>query len=297
MANRSVRTAVVAVASLALGVGVTAAVASVRGDDGTATDESLTATPLPIGEPADLPKAASGVDPGRPADSPEGAVTAFLDAEAAQDFADSYVLLAATDREEYRTAAGWLATHADVLPPVTHYTIEDTTAGEQRATVVTRTGFEPSLDQVIGLVPERAIATWVVVAEDGGWLVALQESSFEPLHPPQEDAAQAVRTWGESHQRCEPEGEHAPVLGRRALAEQLCDTAGPVQVDGVEPFTEGFDTHTFLAAYGSGVLEWARVVVVTDPVPLRAVVAPIGQDWQVIGVMEPEGASSTGAGG
>ncbi|MEX0659434.1 MAG: hypothetical protein WD080_09900 [Egibacteraceae bacterium] len=276
----------VAVVSLTLGVGLTAGIAAVRDRDASPTGDALETTQLPIGEPANVPEITGTVEPGVPAGSPEGAVTAFLDAELAGDLADSYLLLSLPDRQEYRTPAGWVATHADVLPPVTDYEVEGVTADDGRAAVVSLVRFEPSLDPSVGLVPARARATWVVVAEGDGWAVALQESTFEPLHPPEGEAADAVRAWAASHQRCEPDGEHTVVLGLPALARALCDAGGAVQVGDVERFNEGFDTNSFLASYGEPVLEWARVVPVTEPVELRAVVAPIGQDWTVIGVLD-----------
>lgn len=48
---------------------------------------------------------------------------------------------------------------------------------------------------------------------------------------------------------------------------------------------DALDAAPFLAAFGPEATSWARVVAVTDPVPLRAVVAPIGQEWLVIGVL------------
>lgn len=281
------RTVLAAVVSLALGVGITVGVTAQRGDDAPPAAVAATATELPIGAPADIPDVTGDVEPGKPAADPEAAVAAFLDAELDGDFTRSYALLSAADREEYRSAAGWVATHADVMPPVTGYEVDELVVDGDRATVVTPIAFVPSLDQVVGLVPERARATWSVVAEGDGWTVALQQSSFDPLHPPAEQAPDAVRAWAQAHQECAPEGAHSPVLGLPALALRLCDAEGTVRVGDAEPFTEGFDTNSFLAAYGAPVLEWARVVPVTGPVELRAVVAPIGQTWTVIGVLDP----------
>lgn len=279
------RLALVAVVSLGLGVGLAVALMAVRGPG--PADATSAATDLPIGEQQDLPDLTGTVEPGKPAASPEAAVAAFLDAEEDGEYASSYALLSAADREQYRTSGGWVAAHADVMPPVTGYAVEGTTGGETRATVVTLIGFEPSLDQVVGLVPARARATWVVAAEDDGWVVALEESIFEPLHPPEEDAVDAVGDWAQSHVDCKPAGEHVVVLGVPALAQELCDEDAPVEVGDVEAFTEGFDTGSFLAAYGESVLEWGRVVPVATPVELRAVVAPIGPHWRVIGVLGP----------
>lgn len=281
----SARTALAAAVSLALGVAITVGITAVRADDPTPSAAPATATDLPIGEPA-IPDVAGAGAPGQPADDPAAAVRAFLDAELAGDFRDSFALLATADREEYRTAAGWVATHADVMPPVTGYELGEVIVDGDRASVVTPIAFEPSLDQVVGLVPERAVATWAVQAEDGGWAVSLQESTFEPRHPPADEAAGAVRAWAQAHQECAPRGEHSVVLGLPALARQLCDADEAVRVGEVEAFTEGFDTNSFLAAYGAPVLEWARVVPIDAPVELRVVVAPVGQQWVVIGVLD-----------
>ncbi|HVM00734.1 MAG TPA: hypothetical protein VM324_15705 [Egibacteraceae bacterium] len=280
------RVALVGLVSLAVGVGLTVLVTEALRGTRTPVGEVTPVADLPIGQPPEVESFSGPTPPGQPADTPEAAVRAFLDAEVAGDYAASYLLLAAGDRGEYRTAAGWVALHADVLPPVTGYEVEQATVGDGRAAVVALVGFEPSLDHVIGLVPGRARATWSVVAEDGGWAVALQESTFEPLHPPDGEAGEAVREWALSRQECRSGGEHSSVLGQPALARELCGSDGAVEVGPVEPFREGFDTNGILAAYGEPVLEWARVVPVIAPIELRVVVAPVGRQWRVIGVLQ-----------
>lgn len=281
------RLLLVALASVALGVGLATGIGALRGDDTSAPATTGAAGDAPTGNSTDVPELTGNAEPGRPASSPEAAVTAFLDAELAGDFEESYLLLSAADRDEFRSPAGWVANHADVLPPLAEYTVAEVTGdGSGGGTVVTELRLDPRLDTVTGLVPERARATWVTVAEDGGWTVALAESSLEPHHPPDAEAPAAVQAWAESHQACAPDGEHTLVLGLPALATQLCGADGTVSVGEVAPFTEGFDTNSFLAAYGEPVLEWARVVPVTGPVPLKAVVAPVGRDWLVIGVLD-----------
>lgn len=273
------RLALVALASVALGVALATGVSALGDRRATppVTDAATTeeAPDLRVGT----------AEPGRPAASAEAAVTAFLDAERAGDFARSYLLLSAADRDEYRTTAGWVAAHADVMPPVVDYTVEAATADASRGSVDTLLALESGLDTVTGLVPARARVRWVVLAEDGGWAVALSASTVEPLYPPAQGAAAAVRAWAASHQACAPSGEHTLLLGQPALAAQLCGATGVVSVGDPAPFTEGFDTSSFLAAYGEPVLDWALVVPVSGPVDLRAVVGPIGDEWIVVGVL------------
>ncbi|HVL98948.1 MAG TPA: hypothetical protein VM324_06635 [Egibacteraceae bacterium] len=78
----AVQTLLVAAVGVALAVGLTGAIAGVRGA-------------------------------GR---HPEAAVTAFLDAQTAGDFAASYLLLSAADRDQPRTAAGWRFAHLCTSP-------------------------------------------------------------------------------------------------------------------------------------------------------------------------------------
>jgi hypothetical protein len=46
-----------------------------------------------------------------------------------------------------------------------------------------------------------------------------------------------------------------------------------------------FESGPFVTAFGPETGSWARVVPVTAPVSLRAVVAPIGDEWVVVGVL------------
>ncbi|HEV2766482.1 MAG TPA: hypothetical protein VGV63_02090 [Acidimicrobiales bacterium] len=281
--RRRAATIVIAVAAgLAVGAGVTLAL-SERGGEGQrgATDPAIV-TSTTLGYDSAAP-------PGAGAATPVAAVEGFLDAEIDDDLATSFRFLSAEDRAEIGSPAGWVAVHADILAPVTGYEVQDPgdpAAGESEAEVVALVTFEPGLDEVRGLVAERATVTWATTTDDtGSWGIDLGATTVEPLYPSEEGASAAVARWAQAHQACGP----APtwggtVQGSPALAQSLCGAEGAVEVGPPLPLT-GVDAGPFLAAFGPGAGQWARVVAVTAPVEVRAVVAPIGQQWLVIGVL------------
>jgi hypothetical protein len=143
----------------------------------------------------------------------------------------------------------------------------------------------PELNQVIGLVPAIADSTWTAVAEDGGWRVEFGSTELRPRYPDIAEAPRAVRTWLHERRACRADTRDS-LLGSRAAIDALCDTEGRFVIDDAALLTPGASTDAFLAAYGPEFFEWARAVPVRSPVAFRAVVAPIGARWRVIGVIE-----------
>lgn len=258
---------------LALGIGATIAL--------TGDDDGSPATAPELTDPSTSQPVDQEAPPGASVSSPEAAVDGFLRAEAAGDFEASFGFLSATTRSEFASPAGWIASHADLVPPVVEFLVEEVDDDE----VVTLVRFEPSLDQIQGLVAERARVTWETSDDGGSWGVDLASSTFEPLYPSDDAAPEAVRAWAEGHQDCgTPRTWDGNLQGSPALAKRLCAQEGTVEVGPALPLAP-VDAGPFLAAFGPDVGEWARVVAVTAPVELRAVVAPIGQEWLVIGVL------------
>lgn len=279
--RRSVAVVVVAVVGgLALGIGLTLAFTG-NGDQASEPVDTVPVTP---------PVAAddNGTGAATSAATPRAAVEGFLGAEIDGDLAASFGFLSAEARSGFGSPAGWVAAHPDILPPVTGYEVReaDEPSGEvDRAQVVTEVRFVPGLDEVRGLVTERATVTWATVTDDGSWSIDLASTTVEPIYLSDESASAAVVTWAEAHQACEPAPTWGGSLrGSPALAERLCGQEGQVEVQPPSPLTS-VDSGPFLAAFGPRVGDWARVVAVTAPVELRAVVAPIGQEWLVIGVL------------
>jgi hypothetical protein len=293
---RLTRDAVVAIACLALGFGSVLLWRAVRDGDVGAT---AAADPNPRVALDDLTRdratgsAAMPADEaaveqaGRPAPDPTTAVEQFLAAEAAGDYDTSFGLLSTAERHELGSRAEWTAAHGH-LPEVRSFVLGAAGPGFDRVAVDSDVELRPVLDETIGLVPARARATWVAVAEDGGWRVAFEERRLEPRYPPDADAVTTVRAWARDHRRCTERaaGElRGGLLGAAHLAASLCGgrsaaVGAPAPLDpdtGIEPF---------LAAYGPDVFSWARVVPLNGPVALGAVVAPVGDRWLVIGVIE-----------
>ncbi|CAN5812782.1 hypothetical protein BH23ACT1_BH23ACT1_02340 [soil metagenome] len=262
------------VCGLALGIGITVVL---TGSD----DEAPTAGPLEVTDPSTTQPSDPEAPPGASASSPQAAVEGFLGAEVAEDFEASFGFLSAAARTEFGSPSGWIASHADLVPPIEGYEVEEVDDDE----VVTLVRFVPSLDQIQGLVAERVRVTWATSDDGGSWGVDLLESMQEPLYPSDESAPAAVRAWAEGHQDCgTPRTWEGNLQGSPALAERLCGVAGEVEVGPPLPLGP-VDAGPFLAAFGPAVGGWARIVAVTAPVELRAVVAPIGQEWLVIGVL------------
>jgi hypothetical protein len=87
------------------------------------------------------------------------AVEGFLHAEQQGALVESFHFLSKADRDEHGSAAGWEAAHADLLPPVEGFSIQSGEKLGNKTEVVTEVALTPSLDEISGLVPGRAIVT------------------------------------------------------------------------------------------------------------------------------------------
>lgn len=230
--------------------------------------------------PDDVP-----LPPGSGAATAEAAVTGFLDAEVAGDFETSFGFLSAEERTIYGTPAGWVAAHADVVPPVTGYDIAEASEGPDGTTVSGSVSFTPGLDQVVGLVPAEARVTWLVtLGPDDAWGVSFEGSTFEPLRPGDDGVAPAAQRWVDARQGCElPSNEFSGRIGSGLLAESLCE-ADDVEVGGPEALDDATDTE-IATAFGPETTDAARLVRVTGDTELGIVLVPIGEQWTVIGVV------------
>jgi hypothetical protein len=224
--------------------------------------------------------------PGPPAPSAIAAITGFLDAEVARDFAVSYGGLSAADRERAGSHSEWADLHAQ-LPAITRFTLGETRSAPGRAEVEATVDLKAGLDEIVGLVPARAHAVWVAVAEDGGWRVDFESSELVPTYPPDADAIDAARSWVSARSHCRRAPQYRDgLLGVPAIAAGLCGAHGPVRVGTPATLHAGVGVEPFVAAFGAEVFGWARTVPVQSPLPMQVVLAPIGDRWGVIGVLE-----------
>ena len=222
--------------------------------------------------------------PDAPAPSPTDAVTAFLAAEVAGRFDVSYGLLSADDRARVDGRMPWAESHAN-LPPLTGFAVDSVVTAGDEATVTTRTDLRSSLDEVVGLVPAHAQASWVSVREDGGWRVAYSRSRLVPQYPSDALASDAAREWVTARQACHQAAEWSGgLVGSDAPARRLCRARGEVALGAPTRLPDDTSASDLAAAFGPDVYAWARLVPVTEPARLELIVAPVGERWLVIGV-------------
>lgn len=289
----------VAVAVVAFAGGVLAW-AAIGGDDSpNGRDQAIatndpTAFTIPFGE---LPASSGASRPPVPASdggapSAIEAVEGFLQAEASERFDESFLLLSTADRTTYRSAARWTQAHQE-LPPIIDFeiTTPSQSATGDRVEVVATLELEPALNEIVGLVPAGATATWVAVREGEVWRLSLGDSVLAATWPSEDGAPQAVRRWTSSVQDC---AEDEPVeaewtgglLDTAAGVGALCDSSGAIRLGPTGPL-DPVDATPFIAAFGEDVVSVARVIPVRSPVELRAVVAPLGDNWLVVGTLPP----------
>jgi hypothetical protein len=263
------------------GLVLTACSSSNSGSSAPAAGLTFTPPDLSVTN-VDLPTAVPE-PPGPAAPTPDDAVQRFVAAEIAGDYAASWALLATDTRASLGVVAEWTRRHAQ-LPHLLSFRAEGTDGDRVVGTATLR----PELNEVVGAVPERATVTWTAVAEDGGWRVAFNETRIVPEWPDDASAPAAVTRWVESHQRCEDPGAleyRAGLVGVAGLAERLCDASGETRVGRAVVLGTRPDPASVLAAFGPGADQWARTVELTGPVEAYAVVAPLGEEWVVIGLL------------
>lgn len=286
-----VRDAGLAVAGIAAGIGLTFVPRLLDGEDAPAT------APLPVtqGESVAASAPAGGPEPvlSEPgAESAVAAVEEFLAAEQRGELAASFELLSADDRRTIPSVEDWTEVHADVLPPVVAYQLGEPEATDTGVAVPAIVEFEPGLNEFSGLTAARSEVTWLAVEDDLGWRVSLAESSIEPVYPPDTGAVQAAREWLGAGAACDPKAAAGPgvtFLGLRPyLVDRLCGVDGPFDVGPVDDVDDPALISDLVAAFGPAAPTWARVVPVDGPEPVRLVLAPIGDRWAVIDVVEAQ---------
>jgi hypothetical protein len=244
--------------------------------------DARVAKPLPqaMTDPSDVEP------PAAPAATPAAAVTEFLDAETAGDFASSYGRLSAPDRLRTGSRGEWTNLHAQ-LPTIRAFTLGETRSTPARVEIDADVQLKPGLDTIVGLVPARAHAVWVAVPEDGGWRVDFDTSTLAPEYPPDGAAVDAATSWVSARTQCRRAPQYRDgLLGSPGLAGDLCGSRGPVRVGTAAPLRAGDGIEPFVAAFGPDVFTWARAVPVQSPTPLSVVLAPIGERWVVIGILQ-----------
>ncbi|HUG83737.1 MAG TPA: hypothetical protein VMM13_04185 [Euzebya sp.] len=283
---------------IALVIGLAGGFAATLLLGGTAGDPAPAAAaavvdPTRDGDPeadVQLPAPDPVADPAAARD-PEAALRGFLAAEAAGAWETSYGYL--TDRLRdtvYTSAAAWVRAHAD-FPQVTAYRVDEVTtdAAAGRANARTLTGFQATIDPVLGLVAARGRTDWTLQRDAAGlWRVDTDQTRSQPLYPSADGAARTARAWVDARVGCQDTGDlEAGLVGTRALADRLCaeDQDGRVTITEVIALTDMAETATLLSEFGPEVFSWARTVTVAATSPFTLVLGPVGEEWRVVAVL------------
>ena len=204
----------------------------------------------------------------------------------------SYSILDGPSRQRFPSAASWTRAQADLAVP-TSFEIGPSRAAFGASEVVeveVTATHRPSLDPVRGLVPGRSSALWQARREEGRWRVGAQPVSAVPVLPDEAGAAVAVSGWVDRLQACDATGAAGSqagtyLYGPADFVRAPCEAKGAWTVGSPVGLDRTPDAKDYLAAFGPGVGSWTRLVPVDGPGSrFFAVVAPIGDAWQVLGV-------------
>ena len=224
----------------------------------------------------------------RSAADPAGAVRQFLDAEVAKAYDASFAVLADDDRAAAAPEKLWAANHVN-LPLYTGYRLvgaPTVAADGATATVVVDVDARPSIDPVAGLRPAHAKVSFATVHVADGWRVALRRSTSQPVWADESGAAPAAVAWATSAQGCHPTGQYeGGLLGVPKLGKDLCGTSGGFTAGTPQPLSSVGNPAPVVNQFGPDANGWARVVRLDGPATLRAVLAPVGDTWVVVGVV------------
>lgn len=263
----------------ALPATIVLALAALSGCSSTSASHTVPTVPAPVGPPASF-TTAPATDPAPiAAATPTEAVQRYVAAEAAGDVATSWALLSDAERTRVGSFAMW-ADEAEARLPVR--SITDTSV--DGSTVVTDTVLAARLDET-GVVPGRARIEWRPARRGDGWSVSPSDTTVTPTLPGDGAARDAVTRWLDARRRGEVADQYAgTLLGQPTLAERI--TAAPT-VDAPRALDTAPDPQVAVNAFGPDAARYVRAVPATAGVPLVVLVAPYGDEWQVVGVQSP----------
>jgi len=244
---------------------------------------SRSATPVPAAKGTnDAVMTTDPVAAQAPAASAGEAITRYLDAEIAGDFATSWALLSSEDRDDVGTFDAWRDQHS-VAPRVTFSSVVSAPGVEP---IVTETAFEPRIDETVGVVAGSARITWATVAEGGGFTVDRTGTKADAHYPAETLAAGDAVDWLERVRKdAPPIGYTGSLLGDAALVEQLVEDDGAYEATTTIELEDWATPELVANAFGPGANTWARIVHLDGATPFDAVMAPYGDRWVVVGVV------------
>lgn len=225
--------------------------------------------------------------------TPTAALELFLTAESQGNSALSYALLPPAERAaRFPVLASW-ANDAAARPRPIRFAVRtgppSSAAGPTELVVDVERA--PLIDAFSGFVAARSTEAWRVRRVNGAWKVDPEPLRSAPVLPDDRGALPAAARWVERTTACDRAGAVAlqvakNLYGPAPLAAGPCAGRGAWKATRVLPFSDAPEATTYVAAFGSGIEQWARLVEVRGgDRQFLAVLAPLGDQWRVLGVM------------
>ena len=220
----------------------------------------------------------------RPQSSAQQALELLLRAEQRGNFGAAYAYLSAQGRQQYPTAPRWTR-HGQSLPAILTFSVRAAAHGTARATV----RHTPALDPFRGLTAGEEHQVWQGRRTTRGWLLDA-DPQVSAVVPSDRAARAAATEWASAVQRCDQTAARLlqavdQLFGDATAAAGVCGAAGPVAVGRVDALAAGPPSADIVDEYSCDALSWARVVSVSTPRPFRIVLAPLGDRWEIIGIL------------
>ena len=232
-----------------------------------------------------------------PIDEPPSARAAleqYLTAETDRRSDVSFALVDRGTTDRVKTVAAWESERANRLLPES-FTVTSVRVADGGTDVTVAAARQPAVSPLTGLVPARSAEVWRVVREDDRWRVLSgQPVDVQPVLPPDAAAVDAATAWLERAAACDDPGTQqlqlpGAVLGSPSLAEGPCEQSDSYSAAGASvALAELPNSTVFVSAYGPGVGRWGRAVAVTGERRFTIVLAPLGDEWRVMGLV-PDG--------
>ena len=223
--------------------------------------------------------------------SAESALRQFLDAEIARRSDVSFALLDDRTATRFGTVAAWQSQRANRLLPES-FTVTSTTPTASGADVTIEARRTPAITPLNGLVPAQSTEIWRVDNGSGRWRVQSgQPADVRPVLPSDAAAVDVARAWLAAAEACEQPAMAASqlggaLLGSPALAAAPCDRPESFSASGdAVVLAEQSNSTVFVSAFGPGVGRWARAVAVDGDPRFTIVLAPLGDEWRVMGLV------------
>ncbi len=224
--------------------------------------------------------------------SARAALVRYLDAEITKTSDVAFGLVDAKTQQSDGPVANWQNTRANRLLPEQYKVLSERSDADGVELTISASR-APAVSALIGLVPAKSEETWRVV-NDGGWRVVRgRPVEVRPLLPVDAAATTAGAAWLERAAACDDTGTAslqltANLLGAPSIATSICKDKANWTAGKAFPAAELPNSTVLVSAYGPGVGRWARAVPVTGPSRYTIVLAPLGDEWRVMGLI-PEG--------